>query len=155
MLRYARLLVEMPIEGPFPEHIELFNDDGVLIRQPVSYEWVQTKCTHCAMLGHTEEVCKKKNVIRTEWRKIHKNPNPTQAQPVSIQNLEEQLTIPTCQEVLQTEDTLLAVLSQNPVPQQPRNSPGTSPPSLKEHRLRGYLAVQPPRRPSITTVSIL
>ncbi|KAJ8419768.1 hypothetical protein Cgig2_018597 [Carnegiea gigantea] len=31
VLRYARLLVEMPIEGPFPEHIEFFNDDGVLI----------------------------------------------------------------------------------------------------------------------------
>ncbi|KAJ8426027.1 hypothetical protein Cgig2_015849 [Carnegiea gigantea] len=57
------------------------------------------------MLGHTKEVCKKKNVIITEWRMIHKNPNPTQAQPVSIQNLEEQLTIPTCQQVLQAVDT--------------------------------------------------
>ena len=32
VLRYARLLVEMPIEGLLPEHIEFFNDDGVLIR---------------------------------------------------------------------------------------------------------------------------
>ncbi|KAJ8421653.1 LOW QUALITY PROTEIN: hypothetical protein Cgig2_019771 [Carnegiea gigantea] len=33
-------------------------------------EWVPSKCTHCAMLGQTEEVCKKKKgVVRTEWRK--------------------------------------------------------------------------------------
>jgi len=69
-IRYARLLVEMPIEGPFPEHVDFFNEEGVLIRQQVSYKWVPTKCNHCAMLGHTKEVCKKKaGVVRTEWRK--------------------------------------------------------------------------------------
>jgi len=60
VIRYARLLIEMPIEGPFPEYIEFFNEDGILIRQPVTYEWIPSKCTHCSMLGHTEEVCKKK-----------------------------------------------------------------------------------------------
>ena len=70
VLRYARLLVEMPINGPFPEYIEFFNDEDILIRQQVTYEWVPTKCTHCAMLGHTEDVCKKKGVIRTECRKV-------------------------------------------------------------------------------------
>mgnify|MGYP001070461423 CR=1 FL=1 len=69
-IRYARLLVEMPIEGPFPDHVDFFNEDGVLIRQQISYEWIPNKCTHCAMLGHTEDVCKKrKEVVRTEWRK--------------------------------------------------------------------------------------
>ncbi|KAJ8444542.1 hypothetical protein Cgig2_000821 [Carnegiea gigantea] len=69
-IRYARLLVEMPIEGPFPDHVDFFNEEGVLIRQQVTYEWVPSKCTHCAMLGHTEEVCKKKKgVVRKEWRK--------------------------------------------------------------------------------------
>ena len=69
-IRYARLLVEMPIEGPFPEHIDFFNEEGVLTHQQVSYEWVPTKCCHCAMLGHTEDVCRKKaGVVRTVWRK--------------------------------------------------------------------------------------
>jgi len=72
MIRYARLLIEMPIEGPFPDHIEFFNEAGILIRQPVTYEWIPTKCNHCAMLGHTEEVCKKKSVTRIEWRKVLK-----------------------------------------------------------------------------------
>jgi len=72
VIRYAILLVEMQIDGPFPEHIEFFNEEGVLTRQQVTYEWIPSKCTHCAMLGHTEEVCKKKGVVRTEWRRIEK-----------------------------------------------------------------------------------
>ena len=76
MIRYARLFVEMQIDGPFPEYIEFFNEDGILIRQLVTYEWIPTKCAHCAMLGHSEDVCKKKGVIRTEWRQ--KSQAPTQ-----------------------------------------------------------------------------
>ena len=77
MIRYARLLIEMPIEGPFPDYIDFFNEAGILIRQPVSYEWIPTKCNHCAMLGHTEDVCKKKRVIRSEWRQVLKPQAPT------------------------------------------------------------------------------
>ena len=83
-IRYARLLVEMPIDGPFPGHIDFFNEEGVLMRQQVSYEWVPTKCNHCNMLGHTEDVCKKKNgVVRTEWRK--KAPPTTEPPTVRVQ----------------------------------------------------------------------
>ncbi|KAJ8419375.1 hypothetical protein Cgig2_022175 [Carnegiea gigantea] len=78
VIRYARLLIEMPIEGPFPDHIEFFNEEGILIRQLVTYEWIPSKCTHCAMLGHTEEVCKKKRIICTEWRQVLKSQTPTQ-----------------------------------------------------------------------------
>ncbi|KAJ8421024.1 hypothetical protein Cgig2_020050 [Carnegiea gigantea] len=79
---YAQLVdpnkVEIPIDGPFRNHIEFFNEDEVLIRQPVTYEWIPAKCSHCAMMGHTEDVCKKKGVIRTEWRKIQKPSTPCQ-----------------------------------------------------------------------------
>ena len=77
VIRYARLLVEMQIDGPFPEYIDFFNEDGILIRQQVTYEWIPKKCAHCTMLGHSEDVCKKKGVIRTEWRQ--KSQAPTQA----------------------------------------------------------------------------
>jgi len=102
VIRYARLLVEMPIEGPFPNYIEFFNEDEILIWQPVSYEWLPTKCTHCAMLGHTEEVCKKKGVIRTEWRPIQKpssSPPPVSttepATDIAILHQHPQITKPT------------------------------------------------------------
>ena len=67
MIQYARLLIEVPIEGPFPNHVDFFNEKGQLIRQPVQYEWLPTKCTHCHMLGHTTEECRKKTV-RKECR---------------------------------------------------------------------------------------
>ncbi|KAJ8432350.1 hypothetical protein Cgig2_021120 [Carnegiea gigantea] len=72
VIRYARLLVEMQIDGPFPEYIEFFNEEGVLTRQQVTYKWIPSKCTHCTMLGHTEAVCKKKGVVRKEWIRIEK-----------------------------------------------------------------------------------
>ena len=60
MLRYARLLVEMPIDGNFPDYIEFANEKDVLIRQKVIYEWLPHKCAHCRMFGHTQESCRKK-----------------------------------------------------------------------------------------------
>ncbi|KAJ8419993.1 hypothetical protein Cgig2_031557 [Carnegiea gigantea] len=46
MLKYARLLVEMPLDGNFPEYIEFVNEKNVLIRQKVKCEWLPLKCSH-------------------------------------------------------------------------------------------------------------
>ena len=96
-IRYARLLVEMTIDGPFPEQIDFFNEEGILIRQSVTYEWIPSKCTHCAMLGHTEDVCKKKEVVRKEWRRIVK-PTATPPQGTSSQSCALPFTNPTPQQ---------------------------------------------------------
>jgi len=64
MIKYARLMIEMPLEGPFPEYIEFFNDNEVLVRQQIKHEWLPLKCTHSHMFAHEEAVCKKKGVIR-------------------------------------------------------------------------------------------
>lgn len=92
MIRYARVLVDMPMEGPFPDHIDFLNESGVLVRQQVHYEWIPTKCSHCHLLGHTDEVCRKKKV-RQEWRPIAPQATPTQ----EIPNLSEQTPEPTQQ----------------------------------------------------------
>ena len=68
MLRYARLLIEMPLDGQFPEFLEFANEKGVLIRQKIQYEWIPIKCTYCRMFGHPLEDCRKKNPQRMEWR---------------------------------------------------------------------------------------
>ena len=60
MLKYARLLVEMPLEGNFPDFIEFVNEKDLIIRQKVVYEWKPIKCTHCKMFGHTREDCGKR-----------------------------------------------------------------------------------------------
>ena len=64
------MLVEMPLEGPFPEHIDFVNDWDIVVRQKVKYEWKPTKCTNYKMLGHEEKDCRRKNQGRKEWRPV-------------------------------------------------------------------------------------
>jgi len=66
MMKYARLLMEMPLDGNFPEFIEFANKKDVLIRQSVKYEWLPIKYTHCRMFGHTQEDYRKKDTQRKE-----------------------------------------------------------------------------------------
>ena len=42
-LNCARLLIDVPLEGSFPEYVEFFNEKGLLVRQPVKFEWLPTK----------------------------------------------------------------------------------------------------------------
>ena len=65
-LKYARLLVEKPLDGSFPDYIEFLNEKDVLIRQRVVYEWLPIKCSQCRMYGHTQDVCRQKIVQRKE-----------------------------------------------------------------------------------------
>ncbi|KAJ8422876.1 hypothetical protein Cgig2_017057 [Carnegiea gigantea] len=76
MIQYARMLIDVPIEGPFPDYVEFFNERGQLIRQQVHFEWKPTMCTYCHMQGHTNDVCRKKKVARQEWRPISKQTPP-------------------------------------------------------------------------------
>lgn len=70
LIKYARLLIDVPMDGPFPEYIEFFNEYGDLIRQLVTFEWKPCKCTHCEMFGHLEADCRKKLKLRKEWRPV-------------------------------------------------------------------------------------
>ncbi|KAJ8425064.1 hypothetical protein Cgig2_004288 [Carnegiea gigantea] len=73
-LGYAHILVEMPIEGPFPEHIDLVNDSDRV--KP-------TRCNHCRMLGPEEANCRKEPNLRQEWRE--KEVQAPEANPVNQQ----------------------------------------------------------------------
>jgi len=33
MIKYARILIDISLEGPFPDYIKFFNEEEVLIRQ--------------------------------------------------------------------------------------------------------------------------
>jgi len=68
MLKYARLMVEMPLEGQFLDYTEFANEKGVLIRKKVIYEWLPIKCDKCKIFGHTQEQCRKQENQRKEWR---------------------------------------------------------------------------------------
>ncbi|KAJ8437706.1 hypothetical protein Cgig2_008332 [Carnegiea gigantea] len=80
-LNYARFLIEMPLEGLFPDYIELPNDYDILMRQNMVFEWKPLKCTHCHVLGHSEADCRKKNTLRTKWRRV-KRDDPVNHTPI-------------------------------------------------------------------------
>ena len=71
-LSYAKLLIEMPLKGPFPKHIDFVSDWVVAVRQKVMYEWKPTQCSFCQMLGHEEIYCRKKAKTRHEWRLVQR-----------------------------------------------------------------------------------
>ncbi|KAJ8437709.1 hypothetical protein Cgig2_008335 [Carnegiea gigantea] len=70
MIKYVRLLIDIPHDGHFPDNVEFFNEGGVLVRQQVHYKWKPIKYTHYKMLGHEEANCIKKGGVRIEWRPI-------------------------------------------------------------------------------------
>ena len=84
MLRYVRLLIDIPLDSSFPDCIEFFNDNELLLRQQVTYEWKLVKCTHCHMFGHKEPVCKKKGEVRKEWRRVQREKSQEE-EPVASQ----------------------------------------------------------------------
>jgi len=38
LIQYARMLIKVPIEGPFHDYVDFFNEKGQLIRQQVQFE---------------------------------------------------------------------------------------------------------------------
>ena len=65
-LGFTRLLIEMPFEGPFSDHIDFIDDGDRVIRQTVQYEWKQISRKYCKLLGHEEGNCRKKDLGRKE-----------------------------------------------------------------------------------------
>ena len=69
-LAYARVLIDVPIDGPFPDYIDFINEQGVLARQPILYEWKPIKCSHCHMYSHIMDDCRERPKPLQVWRPI-------------------------------------------------------------------------------------
>ena len=69
-LSFARLLIDIPMDSKFPEHLDFVNDNDVVVRLQVDYEWKPTKCDHCHMFGHKEDDCRKKTKAKRVWREV-------------------------------------------------------------------------------------
>ena len=57
--------------------VEFVNDQDVVVRVPVHYEWKPIKCTHCQMYGHLDSECRKQNLppkTKQVWRPVAKPP---------------------------------------------------------------------------------
>ncbi|KAJ8419287.1 hypothetical protein Cgig2_016815 [Carnegiea gigantea] len=88
-LKYARLLIEIPVDDTFPRYIEFVNDQEVVVRQQMEYEWKPIKCLHYRMYGQIEEECRKKAINRQEWRENSRGKRHTNAVPLSLRLRQE------------------------------------------------------------------
>lgn len=57
-LTYARVLVEMELKGDFPNKIELIDDLGGILSQPIEYEWKPSRCQKCNSIEHEQSQCR-------------------------------------------------------------------------------------------------
>ncbi|KAJ8426160.1 hypothetical protein Cgig2_032642 [Carnegiea gigantea] len=82
-LNYARAMIDITLDGLFPDFVEYVNDKGIVTRQTVRYEWKPLKCSYCNMYRHIDVDCKKKEP-RKEWRVMEQRPGieQEQAQPI-------------------------------------------------------------------------
>ena len=60
-LSFASVLINIPLNGPFLEHVDYINDKGRVIRQRVKYKWHLVKCAHAQCLD-----LQKRNVGKKE-----------------------------------------------------------------------------------------
>ncbi|MCD9644843.1 hypothetical protein HAX54_033355, partial [Datura stramonium] len=59
-LNFARLLVQVKIGAKLPYEMRFRNKKGIVISQPITYDWKSTLCKHCSNYGHDESVCRLK-----------------------------------------------------------------------------------------------
>ncbi|KAJ8423094.1 hypothetical protein Cgig2_023476 [Carnegiea gigantea] len=84
MLRFSRVMIDIPLGNDFLDYVEFANDHNVIVRQSVTYEWRPIKCTHYRMYGHMEDSCRKKTPAKKVWRVVsHSSPAPTTHAPIS------------------------------------------------------------------------
>ena len=57
-MQFARVLVELSIDGEFYDTISFTNEDDELMTITVEYDWKPSKCSKCKQKGHVEDACR-------------------------------------------------------------------------------------------------
>ncbi|VFQ67776.1 unnamed protein product [Cuscuta campestris] len=71
---YARIQIEVQVQQDFPDRIQVVDNEGRVVDQTVIYEWKPTICSKCCKLGHTGELCRRKEdrvekpILKKVWR---------------------------------------------------------------------------------------
>ena len=62
MVRYARILIKVSLDGPFPCYVEFFNKNGVLVKQQVDMNGSSQNVCTAACLAMRGKTIKEKKV---------------------------------------------------------------------------------------------
>ncbi|XP_021774067.1 uncharacterized protein LOC110738017 [Chenopodium quinoa] len=57
LLEYARVMVEVQVDGNFPEYVDFLDEEGRVVHQEVVFEWKPVKCSMYNGLGHDVSKC--------------------------------------------------------------------------------------------------
>ncbi|KAJ8421537.1 hypothetical protein Cgig2_018447 [Carnegiea gigantea] len=76
-------MIDITLDGPFPDFVEYVNDKGIVARQLAKYEWKPLKYSYCNMYRHIDADYKKKEP-RKEWRMMEERPGIEQEQEQPI-----------------------------------------------------------------------
>ncbi|KAJ8450604.1 hypothetical protein Cgig2_020241 [Carnegiea gigantea] len=109
-LHYARMLIEVPMEGPFPDTINFVNDSGVLVKQRITFEWKPVKCNQCQQIRHKGKDCRNKQAPSKEWRVVNRpRPAPSEATQCGVEHPQSPVPVHTSQN--EKQDGFIEVLS--------------------------------------------
>ncbi|KAJ8426671.1 hypothetical protein Cgig2_030090 [Carnegiea gigantea] len=59
-ISYARLLIDIHLDGTFPDYVDFITDKGIVTKQRVKYEWRPLKRSHCNTFAHFKSDCRKR-----------------------------------------------------------------------------------------------
>ncbi|OIT39355.1 hypothetical protein A4A49_14207 [Nicotiana attenuata] len=108
-ISYARILVDIDISQPLPEHVLIEDEKGGFKEQRLEYEWKPSYCQDCLQIGHTTGNCKKEQEPADKpekgEKKNHKGRRQKQKkQPTSQWKVKTNLPKPLEQEGQQNEE---------------------------------------------------
>ncbi|XP_062080776.1 uncharacterized protein LOC133785571 [Humulus lupulus] len=66
-LNFPRVLIEVSLKQDFPELIYFEDEYGCNVSVSVMYEWKPIVCGHCKGMGHTTDICRKKEGRKQQW----------------------------------------------------------------------------------------
>ncbi|XP_021768555.1 uncharacterized protein LOC110732876 [Chenopodium quinoa] len=81
-IAFARVMVEVPVNGVFPKYIEFLDEGGHLMRQRVVFEWKSISYSVCNGLGHVGSDCPNHKVQARRQNRAQVNGGPAHPQKV-------------------------------------------------------------------------
>lgn len=69
-MTFARVLVEVTLDQPYPQSIMFENEIGKIVEQRVHYEWKPTLCKECNNYRHEMVECRKHVQVEKQMTSI-------------------------------------------------------------------------------------
>ncbi|XP_021837529.1 uncharacterized protein [Spinacia oleracea] len=67
---FARVLIEMDVTNPLPDHVWIEDTTGKAFKQPVSYDWKPQFCKPCNVVGHDCDKIQKAKPVKPAVKKV-------------------------------------------------------------------------------------